>query len=48
VYATIMQGTQKGLWNFADQKGGRTLLQSYLSRESVTLSPLPAQKKSDG
>jgi curli production assembly/transport component CsgG len=47
VYATIMQGAQKGLWNFADQKGGRTLLQSYLSRESVTPSPLPAQKKSD-
>lgn len=47
VYATVMQGAQKGIWNFADQKSGHTLLQSYLSRESVTPSPLPAPKKSD-
>jgi curli production assembly/transport component CsgG len=47
VYATVMQGAQKGIWNFADQKGGRALLQSYLSKESVTVTPLPAPKKSD-
>jgi curli production assembly/transport component CsgG len=48
VYATIMQGAQKGIWNFADQKSGRALLQSYLSKESVTTTPLPAAKKSEG
>ncbi|WP_424629004.1 CsgG/HfaB family protein [Bradyrhizobium sp. SYSU BS000235] len=48
VYATVMQGAQKGIWNFADQKGGRALLQSYLSKESVTATPLPAAKKSEG
>lgn len=47
VYATIMQGAQKGIWNFADQKGGRALLQSYLAKDSVTATPLPATKKSE-
>lgn len=47
VYATIMQGAQKGIWNFADQKSGRELLQSYLSKESVTSTPLPTPKKSE-
>ncbi len=45
VYATIMQGAQKGIWNFADQKGGRALLQSYLSKESVTATLLPAAEE---
>ena len=47
VYATIMQGAQKGIWNFADQKGGRALLQRYLAKDSVTATPLPATKKSE-
>lgn len=47
VYATIMQGAQKGIWNFADQKSGRELLQSYLAKESVTSTPLPTSKKSE-
>lgn len=40
VYATVMQGTQKGLWGFADRQRGRALLDEYLSRESVTSIPL--------
>lgn len=47
VYATIMQGAQKGIWNFADQKSGHALLQNYLSKEAITATPLPAAKKSD-
>jgi curli production assembly/transport component CsgG len=35
VYATVMQGAQKGIWNFADQLSGRALLENYMSREAV-------------
>jgi curli production assembly/transport component CsgG len=40
VYATIMKGVQRGLWDFADRKRGHELLEQYLARESV--SPLPS------
>jgi curli production assembly/transport component CsgG len=36
VYATIMQGAQKGVWHFADQKRGRELLEKYRKQEAVT------------
>jgi len=40
VYATVMQGAQKGLWAFADKEKGRALLDDYLSRDAVTTIPL--------
>src|SRR6201991_2613790 len=39
VYATIMQGAKKGIWNFADPRKGRALVDDYLAREATT----PAQ-----
>lgn len=36
VYATIMQGAQKGIWRFADQNRGRELLENYRKQEAVT------------
>jgi curli production assembly/transport component CsgG len=36
VYATIMQGAKKGIWNFADPHKGRMLLDDYLARETTT------------
>jgi curli production assembly/transport component CsgG len=44
VYATIMQGANKNIWNFADRARGRSLLDEYLARDAVT--PLPAPSKS--
>jgi len=35
VYATIMQGAQKGVWRFADQKRGRELLEKYQAQQTV-------------
>jgi curli production assembly/transport component CsgG len=40
IYATIMQGVQRRLWNFADVEGGRALLDDFLSREKVTSFPV--------
>jgi curli production assembly/transport component CsgG len=45
-YATIMQGVQRGLWNFADHRRGRELLEQYLSRDSVTAAPLKPEARS--
>lgn len=36
VYATIMQGAEKGVWKFSDQKRGRELLDTYRKQETVT------------
>ena len=36
VYATIMQGAEKGIWHFADQKRGRELIERYRQQEVVT------------
>jgi curli production assembly/transport component CsgG len=36
VYATIMQGAKKGIWNFADPRKGRALVDDYLAREGTT------------
>jgi curli production assembly/transport component CsgG len=33
VYATIMEGQRKGLWQFADPKVGAELVQAYLERD---------------
>jgi curli production assembly/transport component CsgG len=35
VYASVLQGAQKGVWKFADQNGGRALLERYRAHESV-------------
>jgi curli production assembly/transport component CsgG len=40
VYATIMQGVQRRLWNFADIEGGQALLDDFKSREKVTSFPV--------
>jgi curli production assembly/transport component CsgG len=40
VYATVMQGAQKGIWRFADQKRGRELVEKY--REQQAIMPAPA------
>jgi curli production assembly/transport component CsgG len=45
VYSTILQGTQKGLWSFADPSQGRSLLESYASSEAVTPTDLPGVVK---
>jgi curli production assembly/transport component CsgG len=44
VYATIMQGVQKGVWNFTDRGRGRALLDNYLARDAVTSFPAPEKK----
>jgi curli production assembly/transport component CsgG len=36
VYATIMQGAEKNIWRFADQKRGRELIERYRQQEVVT------------
>lgn len=36
VYATIMQGAEKGIWHFADRKRGRELIEHYHQQEVVT------------
>jgi curli production assembly/transport component CsgG len=36
VYATIMQGAQKGVWHFADQTRGRELLENYRKQQAVS------------
>lgn len=35
VYATIMQGAEKGIWQFADRKSGRALIDNYRKQEAV-------------
>jgi curli production assembly/transport component CsgG len=35
VYATIMQGAEKGVWQFADQKRGRELIENYRKQQAV-------------
>lgn len=45
VYATIMQGAQKGVWHFADRKRGQELLDKYREQETVTPLPLPLPHK---
>lgn len=45
VYATIMQGAEKGIWKFADPKRGRALMDTYRKQETVTpiaMSPVKA------
>ncbi|MFA5958456.1 CsgG/HfaB family protein [Hyphomicrobium sp.] len=49
VYASVLQGAKKGIWNFADPRRGRELLDDYLAREATTpvqLSSVP--KKPEG
>jgi curli production assembly/transport component CsgG len=41
VYAAIIEGARKGLWNFADPARGRTLIQEYLDRDK----PQPPEEK---
>ena len=45
VYATILQGAQKKIWNFADPDASRTLLDSFASSDGVTPSDLPGGLK---
>ncbi len=47
VYATIMQGAQKHIWNFADHAAGRALVDNYLAREGAA-APVPAPAKTAG
>ena len=35
VYATIMQGAEKGVWQFADQRRGRELIENYRKQQAV-------------
>ena len=46
VYATVMEGTRKHLWSFADPAAGEKLVVDYLARDKVeppsTLSLPPA------
>src|ERR1700744_3526909 len=47
VYSTILQGAQKGIWNFADRKAGRVLLDRYLESDAVApaaVAGIPADK----
>lgn len=48
VYATIMQGAQKGVWHFADQKRGRALLENYRQQDAVTPLVLPTRMPAPG
>lgn len=46
VYATVMEGTRAGIWNFADSQAGKTLIGEYLTRDKpgalpVDVSPAP-------
>jgi curli production assembly/transport component CsgG len=45
VYATILQGAQKKIWNFADPDAGRALLENFASSDGVTPSDLPGGLK---
>jgi curli production assembly/transport component CsgG len=45
VYATILQGAQKKIWNFADPDASRALLESFASSDGVTPSDLPGGLK---
>jgi curli production assembly/transport component CsgG len=48
VYATIMQGTQKGIWRFADQKRGRELVERYRAQQAVTPVALAGKAAAPG
>ena len=45
VYATILQGAQKKIWNFADPDAARALLENFASSDAVTPSDLPGGLK---
>ncbi len=46
VYATVMQGAEKGIWRFADQKRGRDLIERYRQQEVVM--PMAFSSNADG
>ncbi len=43
VYATIMQGVRKNIWNFADRQRGRALLDEYQARDAIVTSGIPGK-----
>ncbi len=45
VYASVLQGAKKGIWNFADPRKGRALLDDYLAREATTPVQLSSASK---
>jgi len=45
VYATILQGAQKKLWNFADPEASRELLEKFALSDAVTPTELPGMAK---
>lgn len=42
VYATVMEGTRNGIWNFADPHLGKALIADYLARDKQELAPAQA------